>query len=162
MVEFCQSFSDNLMALFVFFVLVLLAASSGAIFKPDEWYISLAKPSWTPRDWVFPLVWSVLYIFIAIAGWLVWSEAGFVVAMAFWAAQWVFNAAWSWLFFGRRRMDQGFYDICLLWVSAAGFIVTAWSHSQIASLLFVPYLAWISTAALLNLTVWRLNSASAN
>lgn len=149
------------MSLFVFFILVLLAASSGAIYKPDDWYVSLAKPRWTPRDWVFPLVWSVLYIFIAIAGWLVWTEAGIGPALFFWGAQWVFNSAWSWLFFGRRRMDQGFYDICLLWLSAAGFIVAAWPVSQTASWLFVPYLAWISTAGLLNLTVWRLNPSEA-
>jgi tryptophan-rich sensory protein len=103
------------------------------------------------------VVWSVLYLCIGFAGWLVWKQEGSMLPLFFWGAQWVFNAAWSWLFFGRRRMDQGFYDICLLWISAAGFILSAWPISRAASLLFLPYLAWISTAALLNLTVWRLN-----
>ena len=65
---------------------------------------------------------------------------------------------WSWMFFGRRQMGLALADIALLWVSILGFIVTAWSVSQIAALLFVPYLAWVSAAGMLNYSVLRLNA----
>lgn len=141
----------------VFFGLVFAAALSGAVFKPGTWYDGLAKPSWNPPDWAFPVVWSILYIMIAVAGVLVWRAEGWGTAMAFWAAQLVLNALWSALFFGARRMDWAFYEVVLLWLSIIGFIVTAWPVSATAALLFVPYLAWVTTAAALNRTVWRMN-----
>ncbi len=145
------------MTWFIFIALVLAGAASGAVFKPGDWYASLHKPRWTPPDWLFPLAWGVLYAAIAWAGVLVWKAEGFGTALAFWGAQWVFNTAWSWLFFGRRRMDLAFVDVVLLWLSVAGFLVTAWSVSPLASVLFLPYLAWVTIAASLNLAVWRRN-----
>lgn len=141
-----------------FIILVLAAATTGGIFKPGPWYEGLHKPSWTPPDWAFPVVWAALYAGIAWAGVLVWqSEGPRAPALAFWAAQWVFNTAWSWLFFGRRRMDQALLDVALLWLSVLGFIIFAWQASPLASVLFLPYLAWVSIAGALNATVWRLN-----
>ncbi|MBO6757536.1 MAG: tryptophan-rich sensory protein [Roseibium sp.] len=146
-----------MLAAFVIGAFVLLAASSGAVFKPGEWYDTLKKPSWTPPDWAFPVVWTVLYIMIGYAGWLVWQAAGVGLAMILWAVQLVLNGAWSWLFFGRKRMDLAFAEVCALWLSTAGFILAAYPVSAVASLLFVPYLAWVTTAAALNFTVWRMN-----
>ena len=79
------------------------------------------------------------------------------MALAVWFAQWLFNGAWSWLFFGRRRMDLAFVDVCLRWLAALLFILLAWPAAPLAALLFVPDLAWISTAAGLNVALWRLN-----
>jgi tryptophan-rich sensory protein len=141
----------------VFIVLVLGAAASGAVFKPDAWYAGLDKPGWTPPDFVFPLVWGVLYVMIAWAGVLVWRSDAHHLALAMWGAQWVFNAGWSWLFFGRRRMDWAFVDVCLLWLSVLGFMLSAWPLSPLASLLFSPYLVWVTIAAALNRTVWKMN-----
>ena len=141
----------------VFFVLVVMVALTGMVFKPGDWYDGLAKPSWTPPDWSFRVVWSVLYPMIAVAGWLVWEAAGLTLATAFWIAQLVLNGAWSWLFFGRWRMDQAFADVVLLWLSILGFIITAWSISPLAALLFLPYLLWVTIAAALNRAVWQLN-----
>lgn len=146
-----------MVALGIFLVLVFIAASTGAIFKPGDWYEQLEKPRWNPPKWAFPVVWTILYILIAIAGWLVWRVDQTSPAIYFWAAQWVFNAAWSWLFFGLKRMRWGLVDISLLWVSALGFIFTAWPVAPLASWLFVPYLLWISVAGMLNLSIWRLN-----
>ncbi len=145
------------MAAVVFIVLVILAASSGAIFKPGDWYKGLRKPSWTPPNWAFPVVWTILYVMIGIAGWEVWTLAGWSLALFFWGVQIVVNAMWSWLFFGMRRMQLALVDIGVLWVSIAAFIVTAWPISMLASLLFVPYLAWVTAAGLLNRSVIRLN-----
>lgn len=145
------------LSLTAFVVLVLAAASSGMLFQPKEWYRSLRKPSWTPPNWAFGPVWLVLYVMIAIAGYRVWSAAGMSLPIVFWVAQLVFNALWSYLFFSRRRMDLAFKDAIAMWLSIAAFIVTAWPISHLASLLFVPYLVWVTIAAALNRTVWRMN-----
>lgn len=148
------------MAAAIFIGLVVLAAASGAIFKPGPWYQELRKPSWTPPNWAFPTVWTILYMFIAYAGWSVWEAAGWSLPLMFWGVQLVLNAMWSWLFFGMKRMDLALGDIGLLWLAIAGFIVTAWPVSQIAAVLFLPYLAWVTAAGLLNFSVRRLNTAA--
>ncbi|RKE79482.1 TspO/MBR family protein [Rhizobium sp. AG855] len=145
------------MAAVVFIVIVLAAASSGAIFKPGEWYETLRKPGWTPPKWAFPVVWSILYVMIGYAGWLVWTTAGWSLPMGLWTLQIVVNALWSFFFFGLRRMDLALVDVAILWLSVALFIVAAWSVVPLAALLFVPYLAWVTAAASLNHSVRRLN-----
>jgi translocator protein len=92
-----------------------------------------------------------------VSGWLVWQAAGVGIAMGLWLAQLVFNAAWSWLFFGRRRMDLAFADICLLFLTILAYMIAAAPVSQTAALLFLPYAAWVATAGTLNRSVWRLN-----
>ena len=129
-------------SLAVFIVAVIMVAMTGAIFKPGAWYETLKKPSWTPPDWAFPVVWSILYLFIAIAGWLVWQSSGWSLVLTFWILQLLLNGAWSWLFFGLKRMDLAFVDVSLLWLCIAGFIVIAWPMSTTAALLFLPYLVW--------------------
>ena len=145
------------MAAIIIAVIVIAAASSGALFKPGDWYAGLNKPSWTPPNWAFPVVWTLLYLMIGYAGWLVWREGGWSLPIMLWGLQIVANAAWSWLFFGMRRMDLALVDVGVLWLSVFAFIVAAWSLSPTASLLFVPYLLWVSTAAMLNHSVRRLN-----
>ncbi|THV14999.1 TspO/MBR family protein [Rhizobium rhizophilum] len=145
------------MAAAIFVVIVLAAASSGAIFKPGAWYENLRKPGWTPPNWAFPVVWSILYVMIGYAGWLVWTTVGWSLPIAFWALQMVVNALWSFFFFGQRRMGLALIDVAVLWLSVALFILTAWPVSPMASLLFVPYLAWVTAAATLNYSVRRLN-----
>jgi len=148
-------------SLAVFVALVVVAASSGVFFKPGEWYSGLRKPSWTPPNWVFGPVWMVLYIMIAVAGWLVWRADASSIAIWFWGAQLLVNATWSGLFFGMRRMDLAMYDIALLWVMVAGFIFSASAVSTTAALLFAPYLLWVTIAGALNLAVLRLNREAA-
>ncbi len=145
------------MSLVIFCFFVALAALSGAFFKPDEWYDRLRKPKWNPPKWVFPVVWTILYAFIAVAGWLVWGQVGFGVVMFVWVVQLILNASWSWFFFGLRRMDLAFVVVSAMAVAVVLFIIMAWPISTIAALLFVPYLAWVCTAALLNWTVWSMN-----
>lgn len=148
-------------SLFVFVALVMGAASSGVFFRPGEWYRSLRKPRWTPPNWLFGPVWSVLYVMMAVAGWLVWSISPTSAAMWLWGLQLTVNAGWSGLFFGMRRMDLAFYNIALLWLVAAGFIFTASTLSTAAALLFVPYLLWVTIAGALNWTVWKMNPNAA-
>jgi len=141
-----------------FCLIVMVAASPGALFKPGEWYRNLRKPPWTPPDWAFPVVWSALYFMMAVAGYLVWMADPMSPAMGFWALQIILNGAWSWLFFGRRDMVTALADIGGMWLGIVGFIILAWPLSPLASLLFVPYLLWVSLASALNFRVWQLNA----
>ncbi len=145
------------MPLIVFFILTAAAAAFGAMFMPGPWYQALAKPSWTPPDWLFGPVWAVLYIMIAIAGWLAWRSRSRALLLPIWAGGLLLNASWSWLFFGRHAIDVALVDITLIWASIVLFIVLAWSGDKRASLLFMPYLAWVTLATALNFTIWRLN-----
>ena len=145
-----------------FIAACFLAALTGAWFRPGEWHERLKKPSWRPPDRLFAPVWTALYLMIALAGWLVWRQAGFAgagLALAAYALQLVVNAAWTPLFFGLRRPDLGFVDIVLLWLSIVATLVLFAPISVVAALLLVPYLAWVAFAGALNFAVWRLNSA---
>lgn len=149
------------MSIVVFAALVVLAAATGALFRPGPWYETLRKPSWTPPKRVFPVMWMSLYALIALAGWLVWRDAGWSLPMALWGLQLVLNAAWSWLFFGLHRMHAALANIALLIATLIAFIVTAPAISPAAAWLFVPYLGWVTLAATLNLRVLQLNPVEA-
>lgn len=145
-------------SLAVFVVLVFIVASVSSRYMPGPWYASLAKPSWTPPNWLFAPVWTVLYLMIAIAGWLVWKKGQTSAALPLWGAQLVLNGAWSWIMFGLHRIDLALIEVAFLWLSIASFIVVTWRDNRNAALLFLPYLAWVSFASALNLAIWRLNS----
>jgi tryptophan-rich sensory protein len=139
-----------------FFGLVFLAALVGGRFRPDAWYDGLAKPAWQPPKWLFAPVWSLLYVMIAVAGWRLW-RAGGDVALALWALQLGLNAVWSPLFFGWKRLDLALADLTLLWLALVATLVAAGAVDTIATLLLLPYFAWVSFAGALNFAVWRLN-----
>jgi translocator protein len=119
---------------------------------------------------LFPPTWTVLYLTIAVSGWLVWRTSGFAAAalpLAIYLLQLVLNAAWSPIFFGMRRPDLSFVEIVILWCSIVATIATFQPLSAVAAWLLLPYLAWVTFAAALNFTIWRMNrgsvsSASAN
>jgi translocator protein len=145
------------LSLVIFVIVVAAVAASGAQFTPGAWYATLNKPSWTPPNWLFGPVWSMLYLMIAIAGWLVWRAEGVGVTLAVWAAQLAANAAWSWIMFGRHEIGLAMADITLMWVLITTFVVLTWTRHRTASLLFLPYWAWVSFASALNFALWRLN-----
>lgn len=149
------------LSLIVFLIVTGAAAATGALFMPGEWYKALAKPWWTPPDWLFGPAWTVLYVMIAVGGWLVWRETGLGVVIAIWVAQLVLNAAWSWVMFGLHRIDLALIDAGLMLISIVAFMLAAWPVSQTAALLFVPYLAWVSFATALNFAILRLNGGVA-
>ena len=144
-----------------FLAICLGACAFGAAFPPGEWHAALEKPSWNPPNWLFGPVWTLLYIMIATSGWLVWKREGFAgakLAFAVFAAQLALNALWSYLFFGLHRPDLAFFNIVLLWVMIAITIMLFRRHDQLAAALLLPYLAWVTFASALNLSLWRLNS----
>lgn len=153
---------NDLIALSAFIGVCAAAAASGAVFKPGVWYDQLAKPSWMPPKWLFPAAWTLLYVMIAVSGWLVWRQAGLAaasMAFAIYGVQLVLNAGWSALFFGLRRMDLALFEVAALWASIAATIAAFAPHSATAAWLLAPYLAWVSFAAFLNLVMVRLNPA---
>lgn len=142
--------------------ITFLVASSGAAFRPGPWYASLRKPSWTPPNWAFPVVWSALYVAMASASWLVWDVAGWnaMPALALYLVNLLLNASWSYFFFGRRRMDWALADVALLWLSIVFLIPAFAAHSTLAALLLAPYLLWVSIAAALNVRMIQLNRSA--
>jgi tryptophan-rich sensory protein len=149
--------------LLIFIVLVAAAAGSGAKFQPGDWYAQLAKPAWTPPNWLFAPAWAVLYLAIAVAGWDLWRRSGarLTPALVLWIAQLVLNALWSWLFFGLRRLALAFADIVLMLACIVAFIALARAYSVLASWLFVPYALWVAFASALNFAVWQMNKTAA-
>ncbi|MCX8100484.1 MAG: tryptophan-rich sensory protein [Geminicoccaceae bacterium] len=147
----------SLPSLVAFLGLNFLAALTGALFRPGSWYAGLAKPSWRPPDSLFGPVWAVLYVSIAVAGWLVWQRTGFGTAILVYLVSLVFNAGWSVIFFGLRRIDWGLAWMIGLWLSILATILVFAPVSTTAALLLLPYLAWVSFAAALNFVIWRLN-----
>lgn len=148
------------LTLLPFLGLVAIVASTGALFQPGEWYQTLNKPSFTPPGWLFGPVWTLIYLLIAISGWLVWRAEGFGLLMTLWVTQLLLNMAWSWIMFGRQEIGLALIDIGLLWVSIAAFIGLAWTTYPVAAGLFAVYLAWVSFATVLNYTIWQLNGAA--
>jgi tryptophan-rich sensory protein len=154
---------DDMLALLSFLGACFVTALTGAIFPPGAWYGKLAKPSWRPPDRLFAPVWSILYLSIALSGWFVWREAGLAAAvpLAAYSLQLVLNAAWTPLFFGLHRPDLAFLDIVLLWLAIIVTMMLFYPLHVGAALLLVPYLAWVTFAAFLNLAIWRLNRSIA-
>jgi uncharacterized protein YbjT (DUF2867 family)/tryptophan-rich sensory protein len=152
------------LALLVSIAVCFGAAAIGSLLTMEAvgtWYPTLAKPTWTPPSSVFGPVWSVLYLLMAIAAWLVWRRSlGRPTArpLILFAVQLVLNVLWSGLFFGLRLPGAAFFEIVLLWVAIVATAAAFRGVSPLASWLLVPYLAWSSFAAALNYAIWRLNA----
>jgi len=154
-----------LMALAVFFGICFSAAAVGALATghAPEYYRALALPGWAPPAWVFGPVWSVLYSFMAVAGFLVWRESGFqrspALAMVF-GLQLLTNSLWSWFFFYWQNTSLALLDIVVLDCLVAIMLSMYCSLSRVAAYLTAPYLAWILFASALNFQIWRLNPSA--
>lgn len=155
---------STILSILPFLGACFVVALSGALFRPGEWYERLAKPWWKPPNWLFGPAWSVLYICIAVSGWLVWRQVGLLgvpVAMAVYAVQLLLNAGWSACSFGLHRLDLAFGELILLWLSIAANIAVFAPISTAAAVLLMPYLAWVTFAGVLNFTLWQMNRVSA-
>ncbi|MEC7695866.1 MAG: TspO/MBR family protein [Planctomycetota bacterium] len=124
------------------------------------WYSGIAKPAWTPPDWVFGPVWSLLYAMMAVSAWLVWRKVGGKttrVPLIWFGTQLVLNSLWSVLFFGMQKPAWSMVEVFFLWLAILMTIRAFWPLSRWASLLLVPYLLWVSFASILNVAIWQLN-----
>lgn len=124
------------------------------------WYPQLQKPSWTPPDLLFAPVWTLLYLLMAIAVWLIWkttSPSSKTAAYLFFWGQLLVNLIWSGLFFALRNPLLAMFDIALLWVLIICTIRSFYLINPRAAYLLVPYLLWVTYAASLNGAIWYLN-----
>lgn len=143
-------------------IVVFMAAAVGgaASVQAGPFYTQLLRPDWAPPPAVFGPVWTVLYVLMGIAAWLVWRVGGFRAArsaLTLFLVQLALNALWTWLFFAWHRGALAFADIVLLWVLILATLIAFWRVRPLAGALLVPYLLWVSFAAALNYSVWQLN-----
>lgn len=141
-----------------------LAAAIGSLFTTPNiptWYATLSRPDFAPPDWVFGPVWTALYTMMGISAYLVWREGladpGVRAAMGVFVLQLAFNVSWSAAFFGLRSPLAGLAVILILWGLIALNIQRFRGISRTAGALLIPYLLWVSFAAVLNFEIWRLN-----
>jgi tryptophan-rich sensory protein len=136
----------------------LSAVASGGDF--EHFFRELRRPPGTPPPAVFGPAWTVLYLLMGIAAWLVWREGitrRTATALGLFALQLALNFAWSLIFFGQQRIGVALMEIAVLWIAILATIVAFWRVRPLAGALLVPYLAWVSFAAYLNAGIWRLN-----
>ncbi len=139
-----------------------LAAISGAVTAKSaaEFYGRLDRPRWSPPAWLFGPAWTVLYVLMAVAAWRIWRAYGFDDArseLLLYFVQLALNAAWSVLFFGRRNGLAASVEVSMLLTAVIATMTAFWIRDPVAGLLFVPYVAWVSFATVLTVTVWRRN-----
>lgn len=147
-------------ALVGWIILCFATAVPASLWPPAEWYAALNKPEWNPPSWVFGPVWTTLYLMMAVSAWLVWRQGGFarqLRPLSVFLVQLALNALWSPLFFGLKQLGVAFAEIIVLWLAIGCTIIVFWRVHRTAAWLLVPYLAWVSFAAFLNWTLWRLN-----
>lgn len=146
-------------------LLVSFTAAVGAVASANAgpFYGRLARPDWAPPAALFGPVWTVLYLMMGVAAWLVWRERrpggarGARGALTLFVIQLVANALWTWLFFAWQRGALASAEIALLWLLIAATVVAFWGIRPLAGALLVPYLLWVSYATALTLAVWRMN-----
>jgi tryptophan-rich sensory protein len=153
-----RSTFQQALVLLGFIVLTFLAPLAGAFTPPGAWYQTLNKPSWNPPPWIFGPVWTLLYLGMAVAAWLVWKRGGQGQALRLYLVQLALNAAWTPVFFGAHQLGAAFIVIVCMWIAIFLTQRAFQAVSRPAGLLLVPYLAWVSFASVLNFTLWRLNS----
>ena len=149
-------------ALVGWLALTAIAAVAGTIASLDaaSFYAQLARPSWAPPAGVFGPVWSLLYLLMAIAAWLVWLEprsSQRTVALTLFVVQLVVNALWSWLFFAWHRGALALLDVLVLLALIVAMLGAFWRTRPLAGMLLVPYVAWVAFASELTFVVWRAN-----
>jgi translocator protein len=141
--------------IFVTFCAPLLSMGVGSM--PGAWYAALNKPPWNPPPWVFGPAWTLLYTLMAVAAWMVWKRGGFSRPLVLYFVQLALNAAWTPIFFRLHWLGVSVAVIVALWLMIAATLVSFHRVRNTAGWLLVPYLMWVSFAAVLNITIWRLN-----
>jgi tryptophan-rich sensory protein len=154
-----RSAAGGALGLIAFGVAVAAAALLGvlSVTNAGQEYANLDQPAWAPPAAVFGPVWTVLYVTIAVSGWLVWRAVGLHRALIPYAAQLVLNAVWTPLFFGAGAYGAAAVEIVLLWLAIAATVAAFWRIHRGAALLLLPYQAWVTFATALNISIWWLN-----
>lgn len=145
-------------------LLVVFAVALGGWYFTNSsihtWYPQLHRPAWTPPNWVFAPVWTVLYLLMALAMWLVWREEGSAAVTApqsLWVAQLVLNLGWLIIFFALRQPGLALAEIILLWSAVLATTFIFFRITRPAGLLMAPYLLWLTFGMALNFSIWYMN-----
>jgi len=154
-----------LIKLIISIAICLLAGVLGSVFTTPAiptWYATLIKPSFAPPNWVFFPVWTTLFIMMGISLFLVWQKGldnGKVkIALSIFGVQLILNVLWSAVFFGLKSPLAGLIVISILWIFILFTILVFMKVSRTAALLLIPYILWVSFAAVINFFIWRLNN----
>ena len=124
----------------------------------DGWYKALNKPSFNPPNWIFPIMWSILYVFIATAGWNLWKMGASIRLKGLYILYTLMNWAWTFIFFGAQQIFLGLLWLTALNIVAALFIIIANRQARFSALLMIPPFLWTLFACFLNYNIWMLNS----
>ena len=154
--------AKQLLGLLGWLLICFVASAIGAIasIQAESFYQQLTQPTWAPPAWVFGPVWTTLYAMMAVSAWLVWRVDGFranSTALTLFLIQLALNSLWSWLFFAWHLGTASFIDIIFLWSLIVLTMLAFWRVRPLAGLILVPYLLWVSFAAILNYSIWQLN-----
>jgi len=154
----------DLIKLFFSISICLIAGFLGSFFttpKISTWYATLIKPSIAPPNWVFFPVWTALFIMMGISLFLVWQKGlqdkQVKTALSVFAIQLILNVLWSAVFFGLQSPIAGLIEISILWFFILVMVLKFMRISKAAGLLLIPYIIWVTFAAIINFLIWRLN-----
>jgi translocator protein len=155
---------NELFRLILSIIICQMAGVIGSIFTASSvtsWYPTLVKPSFSPPGFYIGVIWIVLFTLMGISLFLIWREIPrnlpLRVALYFFAAQLIVNVLWSAAFFGMQSPISGLAVIAFLWIFILITIIKFWPINRTAALLLVPYIVWVSIAAYLNFSIWKLN-----
>ena len=152
-----QRLREKWPSLLIFLLISFSVFIFGGLFRPDEWYLALNRAPWSPPNIAFPIVWTVLYLLIAIAGWQIYHRGNSTLQMI-WVLQLVLNGIWSWLFFGQHWLLISLLNIILIDALVINLILKAYRAKLSAvSLLLAPYILWLLIATSLNTYVLFAN-----
>lgn len=154
--------TKSILGLVMWLLITFAAAGIGAVASANAgaFYEKLSQPEWAPPASLFGPVWTLLYILIAIAAWLVWKDTGFrgaSLALSMMIVQLAANALWTWIFFAWHRGALAFVEIIVLWTLIVITMILFWRVRPVAGVLFVPYLLWVTFASALTYSMWQRN-----
>ncbi|KYK24635.1 TspO protein [Euryarchaeota archaeon SM23-78] len=156
--------ADKIIKFIVSIVICQLAGIIGSFFTANSiptWYLGLAKPSFNPPNWVFAPVWTTLFILMGVSLYLIWEEGfkseGVKTGLLLFGVQLILNILWSIIFFGLRNPFIAFIEIVVLWIAILLTILKFYKVSRTAAYLLIPYILWVTFAAILNLIIFILN-----
>jgi benzodiazapine receptor len=155
---------NNAVKLVLSLAITVITGLSGGFFSVGDipgWYAKLNKPAWNPPNWIFPPVWTTLYVMMGISLFLVWKSnvprRVKKAAIVLFSVQLILNFFWSFIFFKEHAMGWALAEIITLWLMILITIFAFGKISSLAAWLLVPYISWVSFAIILNYTFWKMN-----
>ena len=135
------------------------ASGFSTVSEVSGWFQTIEKPSWNPPSWIFSPVWTTLYILMAIAAALIWhsDDRRKKSALTLFVIQFIFNLAWSFIFFNQHELGLAFAEILVMLVLIIATTVAFYKIKPVSAYLMIPYILWVSFASCLNGAIWLLN-----